>query len=52
MLVQTKGRTGWHANTGSFMSLEEKQAAALRQRRRAFLDEVATIKKRQGGITK
>ena len=34
------------------MSLEEKQAAALRQRRRAFLDEVATIKKRQGGITK
>ena len=29
------------------MSLEEKQAAALRQRRRAFLDEVATIKKRQ-----
>ena len=34
------------------MSLEEKQATALRQRRRAFLDEVATIKKRQGGITK
>ena len=30
MLVQTKGRTGWHANTGSFMSLEEKQAAALK----------------------
>jgi len=34
------------------MSLEEKQAAALRRRRRAFLDEVERIKKRQGGITK